>query len=42
VADWVFRGNWDDFDIDTYLRDFNYIYWAVKHPKHQAEMHVGG
>jgi hypothetical protein len=41
VTDWIFRGNREDFDIDTYLRDFDYIYWAVKHQKHQNEMQVG-
>ncbi|EGQ9702514.1 EVE domain-containing protein [Vibrio vulnificus] len=41
MADWIFRGNRSDFDIDTYLRDFEYIYWAVKHPKHQHEMQLG-
>ncbi|WP_299003804.1 EVE domain-containing protein [uncultured Shewanella sp.] len=41
MADWIFRGNRSDFDIDTYLRDFSYIYWAVKHRKHQNEMQIG-
>lgn len=41
MTDWIFRGNREDFDIDAYLRGFDYIYWAVKHPKHQAEMQVG-
>ena len=37
---WIFRGNREDFDIDTYLRNFNYIYWAVKHKKHQRELQI--
>ncbi len=37
---WIFRGNREDFDIDTYLRDFDYIYWAVKHKKHQRELQL--
>jgi hypothetical protein len=41
VTDWIFRGNREDFDIDAYLKDFDYIYWAVKYPKHQVEMQVG-
>ncbi|GHG77532.1 hypothetical protein GCM10010919_33270 [Alishewanella longhuensis] len=41
MADWIFRGNREDFEIDTYLRNFDYIYWAVKHQKHQSEMQVG-
>lgn len=41
MTDWIFRGNRSDFDIDTYLRNFKYIYWAVKYPKHQNEMHIG-
>ena len=40
MANWIFRGNREDFDVDTYLRDFSYIYWAVKHPKHQAEIKI--
>ena len=38
---WIFRGNREDFDIDTYLRDFKYVYWAVKHEKHHREIAVG-
>ena len=38
---WIFRGNREDFDIDTYLRDFSYIYWAVKHEKHRSEIKIG-
>jgi hypothetical protein len=41
MVDWIFRGNREDFEIDTYLRDFDYIYWAVKHLKHQNEMQTG-
>lgn len=41
MTDWIFRGNREDFDIDQYLRDFDYIYWAVKHKKHQDEMQIG-
>ena len=41
MTDWIFRGNREDFDIDTYLKNFDYIYWAVKHQKHQDEMQVG-
>ena len=41
MADWIFQGNRSDFDIDTYLSDFDYIYWSVKHPKHQDEMQIG-
>lgn len=41
MTDWIFRGNREDFDIDTYLKNFGYIYWAVKHQKHQDEMQVG-
>lgn len=41
MTDWIFRGNREDFDIDKYLTDFSYIYWAVKHRKHQVEMLVG-
>ncbi|RXJ72033.1 hypothetical protein CS022_18130 [Veronia nyctiphanis] len=38
---WIFRGNREDFDIDKYLSGFRYVYWAVKHPKHQDEIKVG-
>jgi hypothetical protein len=38
---WIFRGNREDFDIDTYLHDFDYIYWAVKHEKYQREIALG-
>lgn len=38
---WIFRGNREDFDIDSYLENFKYIYWAVKHQKHQDEINVG-
>lgn len=38
---WIFRGNREDFDIDTYLSEFDYIYWAVKHEKYQNEINVG-
>ncbi|MHB8089373.1 MAG: HNH endonuclease [Anaerolineaceae bacterium] len=38
---WIFRGNREDFDIDTYLKDYKSIYWAVRHPKHQYEMQLG-
>jgi len=41
MTDWIFSGNRDSFDIDNYLIDFDYIYWAVKHPKHQNEIQVG-
>ncbi|GAA4648406.1 hypothetical protein GCM10023116_06750 [Kistimonas scapharcae] len=41
MTDWIFRGNREDFDIDAYLKGFDYIYWAVKHQKHQDEMQVG-
>ena len=41
MTDWIFRGNREDFDIDKYIKDFDYIYWAVKHKKHQDEMRVG-
>ncbi|MCU8010433.1 MULTISPECIES: EVE domain-containing protein [Shewanella] len=41
MADWIFRGNREDFDVDTYLGEFDYIYWAVKHAKHQNEMQSG-
>lgn len=41
MAYWIFRGNRTDFDIDTYLREFKYIYWAVTYPKHQNEMQIG-
>ncbi len=40
MAHWIFRGNREDFDIDKYLNDFEYIYWAVKHEKHQREIQV--
>ena len=40
MAYWIFRGNREDFDIDTYLSKFKYIYWAVKHPKHQNEIKI--
>lgn len=38
---WIFRGNREDFDIDAYLTDFSYIYWAIKHPKHQSQVRLG-
>tara|TARA_R110002049_G_scaffold198780_1_gene368832 strand:+ start:1540 stop:2349 length:810 start_codon:yes stop_codon:yes gene_type:complete len=41
MTDWIFRGNREDFDIDKYIEEFKYIYWAVKHKKHQDEMQVG-
>jgi hypothetical protein len=41
MTDWIFQGKREDFDIDKYLREFEYIYWAVKHQKHQSEMDIG-
>ncbi|MFO6299268.1 EVE domain-containing protein [Rahnella selenatireducens] len=38
---WIFRGNREEFDIDSYLQNFDYIYWAVKHKKHQDEINIG-
>ena len=41
MAYWIFQGKREDFDIDRYLRNCNYIYWAVKREKHQREMSIG-
>jgi hypothetical protein len=38
---WIFRGNREDFDIDAYLKEFEYIYWAVKHKQYQEDIDVG-
>lgn len=41
MSAWIFRGNREEFDIDRYLLDFDYIYWAVKYKKHQDEINIG-
>jgi len=41
MANWIFRGNREDFKIDSYLSEFDYIYWSVKHKKHQDSIQVG-
>ena len=38
---WIFRGNQDSFDVNSYLRNFNYIYWSVPIKKYQKEIKVG-
>ena len=38
---WIFRGNQDSFDVNTYLRKFNYVYWSVPIKKYQKEIKVG-
>jgi len=38
---WMLQGNPDYFDVDRYLRDFDYVYWSVPKAHHHAEMCVG-
>lgn len=41
MACWIFQGNPDDYDADEYFRAEPYVYWWVKHEKHQREMEKG-
>ncbi|WP_171316319.1 HNH endonuclease [Vibrio splendidus] len=41
MTDWIFQGGRKDFDIDNYLNDYDYIYWAVVHEQHQKMMSLG-
>jgi hypothetical protein len=38
---WIFQGNKESFDIDTYLSTESYIYWSIVKKKHQKELNVG-
>jgi len=38
---WIFQGNRESFDIDTYLSAESYIYWSVVKKKHQMELSIG-
>ena len=38
---WIFQGNPDVFDVDTYLQSGDPCYWSVKHKKHQDRMSIG-
>ncbi len=36
---WILQGNPKDFDIDKYLSEFHYVYWAAR--QHRSEIEVG-
>lgn len=38
---WIFQGNPDEYDIDKYFKSNSYIYWAVRHKKHQESIRIG-
>ena len=38
---WILQGNPASFDIDTYLKELDYIYWSVPLKKHQKEIKIG-
>ena len=38
---WLLQGNPNNFDIDTYLTDFDFVYWSVPIPKYQREISIG-
>lgn len=38
---WIFRGNQDSFDVNSYLKNFNYLYWSVPIKKYQKEIKIG-
>lgn len=39
MADWIFQGNPDRFDVDAYLSTHRYIYWTVA--QHQGQVQRG-
>jgi len=41
VATWILQGNPDQFDVDSYLQQTDYIYWSVSIAKHREEMRIG-
>lgn len=38
---WLFQGNPDQFDIDTYLKKAERVYWSVSVKKYQNEISLG-
>jgi len=41
LSTWILQGNPDQFDVDSYLQQTDYIYWSVSIPKHRDEMRTG-
>jgi len=41
MADWIFQGNPDRFDVDAYLSTHRHIYWTVARPEHQRQVQQG-
>ena len=39
MADWIFQGNPDRFDVDRYLSTHRHIYWTVA--RHQQQVQKG-
>lgn len=39
--DWIFQGNPDHFDIDSYLQDFDIVNWTVRQKYYSSSMEVG-
>jgi predicted RNA-binding protein with PUA-like domain len=38
---WIFQGNPDQFDVDTYLKNSKRIYWSVPVKKYQNQIKIG-
>jgi len=41
MADWIFQGNPDRFDVNAYLSVYRNIYWTVATVGHQRQVHPG-
>jgi len=41
TSNWILQGNPNNFAIDTYLKDFDYVYWSVPIKKYREEINVG-
>ena len=41
IKQWIFQGNPDQFDLDTYLKNSRKIYWSVPVKKYQRQIKIG-